>query len=295
VSRGAPRPIPPGGAERPLPRVSPSLPARERALKAHLDRFLETRRGDALSADPIRFARRYAGSPDREVAALLSALFAYGNVKAIGAFLERLFDALGPSPAATLTAGALPRALPGHRFQTPDDVRALLRALGQILRRHGDLESAFAPAPGEAEERLQAFALALRAAAGRRSPGVDHLLPLPSTGSACKRWWLFLRWVVRPDDGVDLGLWTCLTPAQLRVPVDTHVARIARALGLTCRATPDGSFAREVTAVLSRLDPADPVRYDFALAHLGILKACPPHPDSALCAACDLRRHCRRR
>jgi len=278
VSRGKPR----------------GLSARERALKAHLESFLAARREDALAADPVRFARRFPAPADREVAALLSALFAYGNVKAIGAFLETLFAALGSSPAAALASGRWPRALPGHRFQTPDDVRGLLRSVGATLRRHGSLEAAFASGSGSAEERLEALVLALRAGAGRRSPGVDHLLPLPSTGSACKRWRLFLRWVVRPEDGVDLGLWRSLTPSDLLVPVDTHVARIARALGLTRRATAGAAFAREITAALARLDPADPVRYDFALAHLGILKACPPRRDSARCSACGLRRFCDR-
>lgn len=277
VSRGRPR----------------GLSQRERALKAHLEVFGAARKTDALAADPIRFARRYDEPSDREVVALLAALFAYGNVKVIGAFLEALFSRLGPSPALTLRAGELPRELPGHRFQTPGDVRGILRAVGTLLRRAESLEAAFALLPGDPDQRLEAFALALRAAAGRATPGLLHLLPLPSTGSACKRWHLFLRWVVRPDDGVDLGLWRCLSSRDLLVPVDTHVARVARALGLTGRTTPDGAFCREVTAALRRFDSEDPVRYDFALAHLGILKACPSHRDASLCAACGLRPHCR--
>lgn len=280
--------------EKPLSPPRGRLSARERALKAHLEAFAARRGGDALSADPLRFARRYEEPADREVVALLAALFAYGNVTVIGIFLEALLPLLGPHPAAALRAGRLPRPLPGHRFQTPADVRAFLAGVGVLLRRHGSLEAAFAAGPGDRDGRLEAFALALRAACKEATPGVLHLLPLPSTGSACKRWHLFLRWVVRPDDGVDLGLWTCLSPAELLVPVDTHVARIARALGLTDRATPDGAFAREVTAALRRFDAQDPVRYDFALAHLGTLRACPSRPDPRACQPCGLRTHCRR-
>lgn len=285
---------PQGGAGRPLLRVGGRLSKREQALKAHLEAFAARRGGDALGADPLRFAHRYPAPADREVVALLAALFAYGNVKVIGAFLEALLPCLGTAPAEALAARRLPGRLPGHRFQTPEDVRALLLGLGAILRRHGNLESAFSAPGGDRDANLEAFALALRGAARRPTPGLLHLLPLPSAGSACKRWHLFLRWVVRPDDGVDLGLWRCLAPADLLVPVDTHVARIARALGLTERATPDGAFAREVTAALRRFDAEDPVRFDFALAHLGILKACPTRPDPKACAPCGMKPHCRR-
>ncbi len=85
---------------------------------------------------------------------------------------------------------------------------------------------------------------------------------------------MFLRWVVRPDDGIDLGLWRGVSTAQLIVPLDTHTARISRLLGLSQRRTADWKMAREVTAALRRLDPKDPVRFDFALSHLGISEGC---------------------
>jgi uncharacterized protein (TIGR02757 family) len=114
------------------------------------------------------------------------------------------------------------------------------------------------------------------------------MLTSPDDGSACKRLNLFLRWMVRPDDGVDLGPWTALTPADLVVPLDVHVLRISRFLGLTRRSDASWRTACEVTDGLARLDPADPVRFDFALSHLGISGACrgARHPDA--CPLCPL-------
>jgi len=244
-----------------------------------------------LASDPVRFPRRYAQPPDREATALFSALFAYGTVKAMGAFQGEVLSALGPSPFRALASGDVPHKLPGYRFQTPEDVRRFLSSLGRVLAKHGSLEAAFG-ADGDPDARVEKFALLLRREAGRHTPGLAHLLTLPSDGSACKRWRMFLRWVVRPDDGVDLGLWTCLTPSQLLIPVDTHVARIAFALGLSRRKTPDGAFSRDVTRSLARFCPEDPTRYDFALAHMGISRECRGRRVEEICGACSLRPHC---
>ncbi len=248
---------------------------------------------DALAADPVRFARRYEHGADREVVALISALFAYGNVKSMGAFLERLLACLGPSPHRSLMRGGVKRVPGPYRFQTRRDVARFLDGLGALLAETGSLESAFEGGARDIEDRLESLALRLRQLAGRLTPGLAHLLPLPSSGSACKRWWMFLRWVVRPDDGVDLGLWTCAGPGELRIPVDTHIARIAYALRLSERRTPDRLFSMEVTRALAEICPEDPTRYDFTLAHMGILKACPRHQVASICEACSLRPHCR--
>ncbi len=246
-----------------------------------------------LAFDPIRFPRSYEAPRDREAAALIAALFAYGNVKAMGGYLGILFRELGPSPAAALAEGDLPRGLRPYRFQTGEEIRRFLMALGTVLSEHGSLEEAFQRGSGDPEARLEAFASRLRERCGRPSRGLLHLMPLPSDGSACKRWWMFLRWVVRPDDGVDLGLWSCLSPADLRMPVDTHVARIAFALGLATRKTADRAFAVELTESLRKFCPEDPTRYDFALAHMGISKACPGKRVKAVCEKCSLRAHCK--
>lgn len=248
-------------------------------------------RPEALASDPVRIPRRYPSRDDREAAALLSALYAYGNVKSMGAFLETLFGRLGPRPARALREGSF-SAIPAYRFQSSADGEALLRGVGVLLRRHGSLEAAFAFGDGGPEEKLEVFARSLRAAAERDTPGLRHLLPLPSGGSACKRWRLFLRWVVRPDDGVDLGLWTVLSPSDLVVPLDTHLSRLASVLGLSRRRSGDGARAREVTDALRDLCPQDPCRLDFLLAHTGIQKRCRGRFALPTCSACPLAPHC---
>ena len=135
----------------------------------------------------------------------------------------------------------------------------------------------------------------VRATSFRELPrGLRYFLPRPSGGSATKRWWMILRWLVRrPTHGVDLGIWQSRTPSELIIPLDTHVLRISRFLGLTARK--DGSLrtAREVTTSLTQYDSQDPVRFDFALAHLGISGGCRGHRVDAVCAACPLDQVCR--
>ena len=104
-------------------------------------------------------------------------------------------------------------------------------------------------------------------------PGVAYFFARPSSGGACKRLNLFLRWMVR-HDRVDLGVWTRVRPAQLIVPLDTHVIRLGRCLRLTRYASPGWRMAADITASLRALDPADPVRYDFSLCHIGMMNAC---------------------
>ncbi|MEJ2366920.1 MAG: TIGR02757 family protein [Acidobacteriota bacterium] len=263
------------------------------SLRIELDRLVRTRGLDFLNTDPLQFARRFSSRSDRECAALISAVFAYGNVRSIFGFLERLFAGLGPHPARSIQRGAIPATLPGYRFQTSADVRAFLESLGKVLRESGSFEACFSALPGAPEDRLEAFAWKLRRESGGNSAGLRHLLPLPSGGSACKRWRLFLRWVVRPDDGLDLGLWSTLSPRQLLMPIDTHLARISYALRLTDRKTADRQFALEVTRALARFCPEDPLRYDFALARLGILRECPSRRVDAICRRCPLQPHCR--
>jgi uncharacterized protein (TIGR02757 family) len=139
------------------------------------------------------------------------------------------------------------------------------------------------------------MALDLKAAYGRvpKRPGVGYFFPRPSAGSGCKRLNLFLRWMVRRD-ALDLGVWTRVSPAKLIVPLDTHVIRVGRCLRLTTYTSPGWRMARDITASLRRLDPVDPVKYDFAVCHLGMMNACGfsrPQAD----AQCPLRGACRPR
>jgi hypothetical protein len=131
--------------------------------------------------------------------------------------------------------------------------------------------------------------------AGRAIPrdaGVRYFFPSPSDGSACKRLNLFLRWMVRGPDGVDIGIWRSISPKELVVPLDVHMGRVARFIGLTHRRDNLWKSAREITAALGRLDPEDPVKYDYAVTRLGIQGICSGGKKTQACEACPLRAHC---
>jgi uncharacterized protein (TIGR02757 family) len=283
----------------------------DEGLKARLDELAASFTPDQIAPDPLEFPHRYADLADQEVAAFVAAALAYGNVKAIKASVAEALHRMGPSPAAFVRRFDPARdaaAFDGfvHRFNTGEDLAALCLALKRLADAYGSLEEAFLagddPGAIDVKPALTAFSAAalaidpwpLHAGAHRipRSAGVRFFFPSPADGSACKRLNLFLRWVARPADGIDLGLWRRVSPARLVVPLDTHVARIARYIGLTRRRQPSWLMATEVTARLRRLDPADPVRYDFAICRLGILDRCPRRRDVARCAPCPLRPVC---
>lgn len=237
--------------------------------------------------------------------ALIAASLAFGRIAAFLPVIEELLSRLGPSPAralATLEGDASRAPVRGLRYRwvTAADLAAFLVAVGGAAREPGGLEAGFARGIREGEDAASAlvpFLSGLRARAAGSGPstsGLSFLLPSGAGGSALKRPLLFLRWMVRRGpEGVDLGTWTCLPPSRLVIPLDTHVFRISRALGLTARATPGLAAAREITASLARLDPVDPVRYDFALCHMGISGLCRGRRDERLCAPCVLRPICR--
>jgi len=275
-------------------------------LKPLLELLYDRYGAGFLASDPICIPRRWAEPDDREVVAFLATALAYGRVAQIQASLARLLATMGPHPARSVRAfepAAGRRKLRGfvHRFNDARDIGLLLYFMRQMIESHGSIEGFFmaghAAGDDDVGPSLASFvrrALALDCApyypSGRLpdEAGVRFFLPSPEDGSTCKRLNLFLRWMVRPDDGVDFGQWRAVAPAELVIPLDTHVSRIAGAIGLTRRRTVDWKMAMEVTRRLRRLDPVDPIRYDFALSRLGILQGCPRHPRPARCELCEL-------
>ena len=233
-----------------------------------------------LERDPVGLVR---GARDKEAAALIAASLAFGNAQGIRASVGRALEAFEGDR----------RALRGfrHRWIGERELRRLFDGIGRARDKDGSLEATFRGGHEEVGPALDAFCTRLRGPRPGRS--LRFLLPRPADGSACKRPLLFLRWVVRGDDGVDLGLWRHPAPAQLIVPLDTHVRRIAYWIGLTDRHDASWRTAVDVTESLRVIDPRDPVRFDFALAHLGILKECPKEPVQRLCTRCPLNSYCR--
>ncbi len=224
--------------------------------------------------DPLQFLYDYPSIRDREVVALVASSLAYGRVAQILGSVFRVLELLGPSPHAFLMAcrrAQLRSALSGfrHRFSSGAEVADLLWAARRVLRDAGTLEACFAGGLWQGQETvlpaLERFVRGLHAAGGREG----FLLARPEKGSACKRWHLFLRWMVRKD-AVDPGGWTGVPASMLLVPLDTHMRRIGRSLGGTARGQADAKAALEVTELFRRISPEDPVRYDFCLTRLGI-------------------------
>jgi uncharacterized protein (TIGR02757 family) len=279
------------------------------ALREPLERlYREFDYEGRVGRDAIEFPRRYATPDDREVVALLTACLAYGRVDLFGRALEGILRAMAPSPAAFVRdfdpardAAAFDDFL--YRFNRPRDLVAFCVAARDLLARYGTLEKCFAAGDTEPSgpigPALERFARAFWDAdvrglfpRGRLSRGYRHLFPLPSAGGPCKRLHLFLRWMVRRESP-DFGLWTSISPARLLMPVDTHIENMSRAIGLTRRRSRNWKMAEEITARLALVDPADPVKYDFALCHKRMSGDCRDRRDLLVCAPCGLRVVCR--
>ncbi len=237
----------------------------------------------------MNLVRPFADDGDREIAGFCAAALAFGRVASVLASIRTLFGIMGPRPAEYVRAFD-PRAphpelrAMVHRWTRGVDLAALVWILRQMLEQSGSVERFFAEGMegadldvGPALDRFATRALAfdLRPIYGRvpTRPGVCYFFPRPSAGSACKRLNLYLRWMVRTDE-VDLGAWRAIAPAQLIVPLDTHVIRLSQCLRLTRYTSPGWKMAADITASLRQLDPRDPVRFDFSLCHVGMMNAC---------------------
>ncbi len=261
-----------------------------------------------LSPDPLEVVHEYTDPADRETTALIASCLAYGNVRQIVKSVRNALNRLGDHPAKTLPPIRPEKALRlargfKHRLHAEGDLARLFLTTGRLLKKYGSLQNAFlsaAPENAELKERLDAFVNLLHERAeskhiDRHSPDAsyfDHLLPRPSRGSACKRLNLFLLWVARPDDGIALGLWHSPKPHELIMPLDTHVWRIGKYLGLIKRGTADWKAARELTDHLKQIDPDDPTRFDFAISRLGIQRLCRSEKPGTHCVKCALRGLC---
>ncbi|HKF69975.1 MAG TPA: TIGR02757 family protein [Vicinamibacterales bacterium] len=279
------------------------------ALKPELDRLYQSFNYQHSATDPIQIVRRYTRPDDLEVVAFCAASLAFGRVASVLQSIERLVAIMGRRPAEYVRRFEPARdgaAFAGlvHRWTRERDLIALLWIIRQMLERSGSIEGFFLEGYDEAAPDLagaldnfsaRAMALDLKAAYGRipKRPGVGYFFPSPSKGSACKRLNLFLRWMVRRD-ALDLGVWTRVSASKLVVPLDTHVIRVGRCLQLTRYTSPGWKMACDITASLTRIDPADPVRYDFSICHLGMMNAC-GFSRAQGDAQCPLRGVCRPR
>jgi uncharacterized protein (TIGR02757 family) len=249
-------------------------------LEYHYRAFDRTR----LEPDPLQFLHMFNDEKDIEIIGLLASIFAYGNVKQIENTLKKLILIFNNNPYSFIREFSTKRdskKLSGikHRFYTDEDIIKLFFILGKEIRKHKSIKQIFMKGYNSSDRNVKSaisnFSIyildSFKQTFGNVSSGIKFMFPLPEKGSACKRMNLFLRWMVRKDE-LDFGLWNEIPTSKLVIPVDTHIARICRVLNLTKRKNVSWQMAEEITYNLKRFDADDPVKYDFAICHIGIRK-----------------------
>ena len=250
-----------------------------------------------IPPDPLQFVYRYEKKADMEIAGFLAAMFAYGAVEQIEKFVNGLLGKMGKSPAGFIKNFSakdkkLFKSLK-YRFNTGQDIIRLLEILKKVLVRHGSIENLFLKGYHKSDKNIiPAATKFIKALDGKGSRGLRFLLSDPAKGGTSKRLLLFLRWMVRKDEA-DAGLWKKVDKSKLVVPVDVHMGRLSRILGLHNKKTINLKTAIEITAGFAEICPQDPVKYDFALCRIGILENCSGKKNK-YCPECELAELCRK-
>jgi uncharacterized protein (TIGR02757 family) len=257
------------------------LKEKDRGLKEKLEKLYRSYKHKHSSKDPVWNLHRFSDERDIEIIGLISSAYAYGSVDQINRFIEQLLQKTGNKPyefTVNFRKQKDKKHLEGmyYRFNTERDLVNLFSSLNKTLTKHSSLKNAFMinydPAHENIVPALTGFINELGMNSANSGDRYYHyLIPNPLNGSTCKRMNLFLRWMVRKDD-IDMGLWNRISTSKLIMPVDTHIARVSKKLGLVKRRSVDLKFAIELTNRLKKFDDADPVKYDFALCHMGIDK-----------------------
>lgn len=256
-----------------------------REIRAELDflyRFYNHRK--YVHPDPLEFLYNYPQRKDREVAALIASSLAYGRVRLIVANVGKILDTLGPTPHFFLEEtdpAAIRRMLRGfkYRFTTAGQMAGLLCGIRKIIREHGSLYAFFLEAFNSARstaDRPRLLGALSRFADALCEGKYNSLVPDPGKNSACKRFHLFLKWIVRRDR-VDPGGWEAIPPSELIVPLDTHMYRTGRIMGFTTRKQADLKAALDITDGYRKIEPQYPVKFDFAVTRLGIRRGMKDH------------------
>lgn len=255
-------------------------------LKQKLDYHYKAFDKSQISPDPLQFLHLYSDQKDIEVMGFVASVFAYGNVKQIINTLNKFVMISENQPYKFITSFRdykKDKRLKSfyHRFYSSEDIINLFLVMEGVYRQHNSLKSLFLKFYKTDDVNIKNalsgfshyFINVIKKLTKKKqlSRGVRFMFPLPELGSACKRNNLFLRWMVRKDD-LDFGLWPELPKNKLVIPVDTHVARICKQLKLTSRKNVSWKMAEEITGNLKVFDSLDPVKYDFAICHIGMRK-----------------------
>ncbi len=265
-----------------------------------------------IQQDPIAIPHRYKDPIEIELTAWLTTSFAYGRAPFFNQTVDKILSLSNDAKSfhQYLRTLNLEKERPRfngiyYRFNRSEDILCLVYIMSQIVLQYGGIKQLFlscykgedadiGPTLSRLIEKILAIDTKPVYGGTKKPPGLLQFFPSPDQNSACKRWNLYLRWMIRPNDGVDFGLWKEIPSSKLIIPLDTHIARIGRYLGLTSRKSADWTTAKEITQSLAGIDPVDPLKYDFSLCHLGISGACPILPNAEKCRVCLLLPACKR-
>ena len=272
------------GLQRPVSLARTSKVKHILKLKEPLEQLYQNYSYEYLKSDPLWFAHQYKDPLDQELVAFIASAFAYGSVPQIFKGVESILKPLGSQPLEKLKSISFKGVYKNfsYRFHKENELKIFLQLLAEVYRRYHSLKKLFQKhyrAKDEnISESLSSFVDEILSfdASAKNNSKITFLFSSPRRASSCKRMNLFLRWMVRRGDKLDLGFWDFVSPSQLVIPLDTHIQWVASALGLTQRKSPNWKMAEEITQNLKLLDPEDPVKYDFALTRLGILGLEPP-------------------
>ncbi|MBT2160661.1 TIGR02757 family protein [Zobellia barbeyronii] len=247
-------------------------------LKQFLDaKVLEYEHPKFLETDPIQIPHKFSRKEDIEISAFLTATIAWGNRKSIINNANKLMDLMGNSPYDYVLEYTEDNneelSTFVHRTFNGEDLGYFIKSLQNIYINHDGLEAVFAKhATGQNMQTAISGFKKIFFELPHPSRTQKHVSD-PLKGSAAKRINMFLRWMVRPNTtSVDFGIWKTITPSQLSCPLDVHSGNVGRKLKLLTRKQNDAKALAELDKNLRKLDPIDPVKYDFALFGLGVFE-----------------------
>lgn len=257
--------------------------------KEYLDALNESYGAQYLALDPLKYVRGFTRKEDQEIIGLVAAALSYGIVEQIFKSIDFILARVESKPfefVKQFDPKKDSKRFEGfvHRFNRGRDVACLFWWLRQIYEKNAFMEDFFLEGYHPADKSIRpALTFFVERIVNFDSAGlygteklpqkarVRFFLPHPKLGGGCKRLNMFLRWMVRPNDGKDLGLWKKISPSKLVIPLDTHIIKCVKKMGLTRRKTADWKMAEEITQKLKKLDPNDPLKYDFSLCRLGMM------------------------
>jgi uncharacterized protein (TIGR02757 family) len=256
----------------------------DKNLKNRLDELVKKyETSDFINDDPVQFPHLFKNKRDQEVSGFIASCFAYGKrekiIETVG-YIHKIMEYKPYDFCLNYDIDNDFKKFNGfsYRYNGQNDINLLMHIIGCALKEYESLENIFLKDysinSNNIKQTLTSFVKVLYGYIPHyteSTKGIRHLIPNPENGSACKRLNLFLKWMVRKGS-VDLNIWKNVSTSDLIIPLDTHVARVSRNIGLTERKADDWITASQITEKLKKFDPKDPAKYDFAIFGAGIAR-----------------------